>query len=72
MDKQPQNTKSYVDKFDIMQRCGQKNACSHIHFITKDTIEGAIYKALKGYSDFREKLFTEYMQEYTRSYSGGR
>ncbi len=67
MDKQPQNTKCYVDKFDIMQR-----SCNYIHFITKDTIEGAIYRALKGYNDFSEKLFNEYMTEYTKSYAGRR
>ncbi len=55
-----------------IHRIGQKGKCSYIHFITKGTIEVAIYKALKSYSDFGEKLFTEYMQEYTRSYSGGK
>jgi SNF2 family DNA or RNA helicase len=57
---------------DRIHRIGQKSKCSYIHFITKGTIEVAIYRALKGYKDFSEKLFTEYMQEYTRSYSGGR
>ena len=57
---------------DRIHRSGQKNACSYIHFITKGTIEGAIYKALKGYSDFGEKLFNEYMTEYTKSYAGRR
>jgi SNF2 family DNA or RNA helicase len=57
---------------DRIHRIGQTNKCSYIHFISKGTIEVAIYKALKGYNDFSEKLFTEYMQEYTRSYSGGR
>jgi SNF2 family DNA or RNA helicase len=56
---------------DRIHRIGQTNKCSYIHFITKGTIEVAIYRALKGYNDFSEKLFTEYMQEYTRSYSGG-
>jgi hypothetical protein len=27
---------------------------------------------LKGYSDFGEKLFNEYMTEYTKSYAGRR
>ena len=57
---------------DRIHRSGQKNACSYIHFITKGTIEVAIYKALKGYSDFGEKLFNEYMTEYTKSYAGRR
>ena len=57
---------------DRIHRIGQSNKCSYLHFVTKGTIEGAIYKALKGYNDFSEKLFTEYMQEYTRSYSGRR
>jgi SNF2 family DNA or RNA helicase len=57
---------------DRIHRIGQTNKCSYIHFISKGTIEVAIYKALKSYNDFSEKLFTEYMQEYTRSYSGGR
>lgn len=57
---------------DRIHRIGQTEKSSYIHFITKGTIEVAIYKALKGYTDFSEKLFTEYMQEYTRSYSGGR
>jgi len=57
---------------DRIHRIGQTNKCSYIHFISKGTIEVAIYKALKGYNDFSEKLFTEYMQEYTRSYSGRR
>lgn len=54
---------------DRIHRINQTNKCSYIHFITKSSIEAAIYKALKGYNDFSEKLFTEYMQEYTRSYS---
>ena len=43
--------------------------CQKLH-IGKN--EGAIYKALKGYSDFGEKLFNEYMTEYTKSYAGRR
>lgn len=48
---------------------GQLNKCSYIHFITKGTVEEHIYKALFGYSDFSEKLFTEYMSNFTRSYN---
>lgn len=48
-------------------RNGQHHPCSYIHLITKGTVEEAIYKALKGYSDFSEKLFKEYIEEYQRS-----
>jgi len=51
---------------------GQTQKCSYIHFITKNSVEENIYKALKGYSDFNERLFESYIKEYTRSYSGGR
>jgi SNF2 family DNA or RNA helicase len=54
---------------DRIHRSGQKNKCSYIHLITKGTIEVDIYRALAGYSDFSEKLFTEYMTNYRRSYT---
>lgn len=54
---------------DRIHRSGQVNKCSYIHLITKGTIEVDIYRALAGYSDFSEKLFTEYMSQYRRSYS---
>lgn len=54
---------------DRIHRTGQKNKCSYIHLITKGTIEVDIYRALAGYSDFSEKLFTQYMNDYRRSYS---
>ena len=54
---------------DRIHRTGQKNKCSYIHLLTKGTIEEHIYKALAGYSDFSEKLFTEYMNDYRRSYT---
>ena len=57
---------------DRIHRSGQTEKCSYIHFITKGTVEEAIYKALKGYSDFGTKLFTQYMNEYTKSYAGKR
>lgn len=57
---------------DRIHRIGQTSKCSYIHFITKGTIEVAIYRALKNYNDFSKKLFEEYMVEYTRSYSGRR
>lgn len=54
---------------DRIHRSGQVNKCSYIHLITKGTIEVSIYRALAGYSDFSEKLFTEYMRTYTKSYT---
>lgn len=57
---------------DRIHRSGQKNKCSYIHFLSRGTIEVSIYKALKNYSDFGEKLFNEYMTEYTKSYAGRR
>lgn len=53
---------------DRIHRTGQKNKCSYIHLLTKGTVEVDIYRALSSYSDFSEKLFTEYMNDYRRSY----
>lgn len=53
---------------DRIHRQGQRNVCSYIHFITKGTVEEQIYKALAGYSDFNQKLFTQYISEYQRSF----
>ena len=53
---------------DRIHRTGQKNKCSYIHLITKGTIERDIYRALAGYSDFNEKLFTQYMESYRKKY----
>ena len=54
---------------DRIHRTGQVNKCSYIHLITKGTIEVDIYRALSGYSDFNERLFSEYMSSYRKSYS---
>lgn len=54
---------------DRIHRTGQKNKCSYIHLLTKGTVEVDIYRALSSYSDFSEKLFTEYMNDYRRSYN---
>lgn len=54
---------------DRIHRTGQKSKCSYIFLITKGTVEEHIYKTLSGYSDFSEKLFTEYMEGYRRSYT---
>ena len=54
---------------DRIHRTGQKNKCSYIHLLTKGTVEVDIYRALSSYSDFSEKLFTEYINDYRRSYN---
>lgn len=54
---------------DRIHRTGQKNKCSYLFLITKGTVEEQIYKTLSGYSDFSERLFTEYMDGYRRSYT---
>lgn len=53
---------------DRIHRTGQKEKCSYIHLLTKGTVEVDIYRALVGYSDFSEALFTRYMEGYRRSY----
>lgn len=53
---------------DRIHRTGQKEKCSYIHLLTKGTVEVDIYRALAGYSDFSEALFTRYMEGYRRNY----
>lgn len=55
---------------DRIHRSGQKEKCSYIHLLTRGTVEVDIYRALAGYSDFSEALFTRYMNGYRRSYDG--
>ena len=55
---------------DRIHRTGQKEKCSYIHLLTRGTVEVEIYRALAGYSDFSEALFTRYMEGYRRSYDG--
>lgn len=54
---------------DRIHRTGQKSKCSYVFLLTKGTVEEHIYKTLSGYSDFSEKLFTQYMEGYRRSYT---
>lgn len=54
---------------DRIHRTGQVNKCSYIHLLTRGTVEVDIYRALAGYSDFSEKMFTTYMDGYRRSYN---
>ena len=54
---------------DRIHRTGQKNKCSYYFLLTKGTVEEHIYKSLACYSDFSEKLFTQYLQNYRRSYT---
>jgi SNF2 family DNA or RNA helicase len=54
---------------DRIHRTGQKSKCSYYFLLTKGTVEEQIYKALAGYHDFSEKLFTEYLTQYRRSYT---
>lgn len=54
---------------DRIHRTGQKEKCSYIHLLTRGTVEVEIYRALTGYSDFSEALFTRYMEGYRRSYN---
>lgn len=51
---------------DRIHRIGQHKPCSYVFFITKGSIEAAIYKALQGYKDFSERLFSTYLEEYTK------
>lgn len=53
---------------DRIHRTGQKNKCSYIHLITRGTVEEQIYKTLANYKDFSEKLFSEYISDYQRSF----
>jgi len=54
---------------DRIHRTGQVNKCSYIHLLTRGTVEVDIYRALSGYADFSEKLFTEYIGSYRRNFS---
>lgn len=54
---------------DRIHRSGQTSKCSYLHLITTGTVEVAIYRALKGFGDFSEKLFIEYMNGYTKGWT---
>lgn len=51
---------------DRIHRIGQSEKCSYIHFLTTGSIEPEIYKRLAAFSDFHEKQFEEYMENYVR------
>lgn len=53
---------------DRIHRIGQNQKCSYIHFLTVGTVEKEIYRSLKNFTDFSERLFTEYISQYQRSY----
>ena len=53
---------------DRIHRTGQKQKCSYIHLLTKGTVEVGIYRALAQFKDFDDRLFSEYMNEYRRSW----
>ena len=53
---------------DRIHRTGQKQKCSYIHLLTKGTVEVGIYRALAQFKDFDDRLFSEYMSEYRRSW----
>lgn len=53
---------------DRIHRSGQTHKCSYIHILTKGSVEVDIYRALAGYADFTENLFSEYMEQYRRGY----
>ena len=48
-------------------RIGQKNKTNYIFFLTQG-LEKQIYNSLQKYVDFSEKLFEEYIYQYTRTY----
>ncbi|MCB5007513.1 hypothetical protein LGW19_10010, partial [Streptococcus mutans] len=54
---------------DRIHRTGQTSKCSYIHLITTGTIEVDIYRALSNFGDFSEKLFTETIEVYEKSYT---
>ena len=54
---------------DRIHRRGQTRACSYIHLLTKGTVEIDIYRALANYADFGEKLFSQYMDQYSRGFT---
>lgn len=51
---------------DRIHRVGQTRTCSYYYMLVDGTIERAIYAALGNYADFGEKLFSEYLTEYTK------
>ncbi|MFW6002153.1 MAG: DEAD/DEAH box helicase [archaeon] len=54
---------------DRIHRIGQHHPCTYIFFLTEGTVEEKIYQRLLDYNDFTEKVFTEYVESYVRSYA---
>lgn len=63
----PLSSVIYSQAQDRIHRQGQRSPCSYIRFVTKGTVERAIWKALDNYTDFSDKLFEEYMNTYQKS-----
>ncbi len=57
---------------DRIHRVGQTRACSYVYLLTKNTVEAAIYDALRNYRDFGEALFERYLGEYTKGEGVGK
>ena len=52
-----------------IHRVGQTQRCRYVYFVTKGTVERAIYRSLKQDMDFSEKLFEEYMDDYQKGFN---
>lgn len=64
---EPTNSTNLLEQSrDRIHRIGTTQPCSYLHFITSGTIEKALKNQLDQFSDFTEKHFTEYMEEYQR------
>lgn len=53
---------------DRIDRRGQTHKCSYVVILTKGTVEEHIYNTVSRHCDFSERVFTEYLNQYRRSY----